>query len=105
MKSATVVPLEARGLFFGNSLSLFVAQAEFSRPVQSVLQIMQRTSDYYHVCKSSRTVTMTPKAVRWIGWQPPEVGWVKVNTDGESKDEGIEAVVGLLKIIYEILQR
>ncbi|MCI30761.1 hypothetical protein A2U01_0051972, partial [Trifolium medium] len=58
---------------------------------------MQRTSDYYHACKSSRTVTMTPKAVRWIGW-------VEVNTNGASKDEGIEAVVGLL-IIDEVFKR
>ncbi|CAJ2675462.1 unnamed protein product [Trifolium pratense] len=48
---------------------------------------------------------MTTKAVRWVGWQPPKEGRVEVNTNGVSKDEGIEAVVDLLKIIDEFLQR
>lgn len=62
-----------------------------------MLQIVQRTSDFYHTCKSSRTVTMTPKAVRWIGWKSPEEGWVKVNTDGTSKAEGIAGCGGLIR--------
>ncbi|MCI36126.1 hypothetical protein A2U01_0057348, partial [Trifolium medium] len=40
-------------------------------------------------------LTMTPKAVRWIGWQPPEEGWV--NTNGDSKDEGIAGCGGLIR--------
>jgi hypothetical protein len=40
---------------------------------------------------------MTPKVVRWIGLQSPEEGWVKVNTDGTSKAEGIAGCGGLIR--------
>ncbi|GAU37398.1 hypothetical protein TSUD_361030 [Trifolium subterraneum] len=37
------------------------------------------------------------KDFRWIGWEVPEEGWVKVNTDGASKGEGLAGCGGIIR--------
>jgi hypothetical protein len=37
------------------------------------------------------------KVVRWIGWKAPEEGWVKLNTDGASKGEGLSGCGSIIR--------
>ncbi|CAJ2673373.1 unnamed protein product [Trifolium pratense] len=72
-------------------------EENYNRPMQPVLYIMQRLREYYQASKVSGTVVSVPKRVSWIRWQPPEEGWVKVNSDGASKGEQMAGCGGLIR--------
>ncbi|CAJ2663874.1 unnamed protein product, partial [Trifolium pratense] len=70
---------------------------EFSRPVQAIVHILQCCSHYYNACMELKHVNTIQKGVCWIGWKVPEEGWVKLNTDGASKGEGLSGCGGIIR--------
>jgi ribonuclease HI len=38
-----------------------------------------------------------PRRISWVGWKPPDVGWIKLNTDGACKEVYAAGCGGILR--------
>ncbi|PNY10193.1 ribonuclease H [Trifolium pratense] len=60
----------------------------FRRPPQPVSLVAKFVRDYMHADLIFSKVFRHNKELILIGWKPPPVGWVKLNSDGACKHDG-----------------
>jgi ribonuclease HI len=54
----------------------------FFRPSDTRLHLQKRVHDYSIAMKANNVMNSSSRTTRQVGWFPPCVGWVAVNTDG-----------------------
>jgi hypothetical protein len=50
--------------------------------------VLQRQHSYMLVDKALRVGSEENKVERFIRWEPPPMGWVRLNTDGSCRENG-----------------
>jgi hypothetical protein len=69
----------------------------FVRPAIPVQVISQQLRDYVAAISNDKVVEGRPRTVVLIGWSPPRTSFVKLNTDGASKDNQIAGCGGVIR--------
>jgi ribonuclease HI len=63
-------------------------------PCMSVLQLAE---DYYQARMANRITSKRQHVIDFIRWRPPQVNWVKLNTDGACKGGNIAGCGGIIR--------
>ncbi|GAU47307.1 hypothetical protein TSUD_283760 [Trifolium subterraneum] len=71
--------------------------ADFSRPTHPVQQVYRRVDDYYQAIITNRIMRNTTSMLTYISWKPPSGNFVKLNTDGASKDLSRAGCGGIIR--------
>lgn len=66
-------------------------------PTRPWLQVLQRVQIYDVTTNKNAVVRHNNKVIENIHWQPPSLGWIRLNMDGASKGEGIAGCGGVLR--------
>jgi ribonuclease HI len=69
----------------------------FMRPASPINHVLKLVKDYKNADKVSRVVTSSHREMVFVGWKPPPNGWVKLNSDGSCKDNGIAGCGGIIR--------
>ncbi|MCI17069.1 ribonuclease H protein, partial [Trifolium medium] len=71
-------------------------EEDWSRPQQHWLLVYKLVHNYKEVKQASDISTVTTRTEALIRWQPPQENWVRLNTDGSSKDSLTVGCGGLI---------
>jgi hypothetical protein len=69
----------------------------FLRPTQPVSFVLQRCREYCNAVQAKEVMAEKPRRISWVGWKPPDVGWIKLNTDGACKEAYASGCGGILR--------
>ncbi|PNY12420.1 ribonuclease H [Trifolium pratense] len=70
---------------------------DFVRPTRPVQQVMKLLGDYMHAFNNNNVVLERTRSIRWIGWSPPKMNFVKLNTDGAYKENRAAGCGGVIR--------
>ncbi|MCI44478.1 putative ribonuclease H protein, partial [Trifolium medium] len=66
-----------------------VHDENFNRPTYTGQHVLKLTREYRLAANVNNMISETPREAVLIRWKPPEEGWVKLNTDGSCKENGM----------------
>lgn len=61
----------------------------FKRPLDGKADVTSYVNAYHVADKATKIVQETPKVMTIVSWKCPPAGWVKINSDGARKEDGI----------------
>jgi hypothetical protein len=67
------------------------------RSASPTTHVLKFVKDYKNADKVSRVVTSPHREMVFVGWKPPPNSWVKLNSDGSCKDNGIAGCGGIIR--------
>ncbi|GAU47106.1 hypothetical protein TSUD_403390 [Trifolium subterraneum] len=99
---------ECRGLFFMGELDAWIEynlqnqnkelhDEEFVRPMRPVLHVLKLLKDYAQAMQNHVNGDIRGSIVALIGWVPPKENFVKLNTDGASKNNQVAGCGGVVR--------
>ena len=70
---------------------------DFVRPINYVNHVLKLSEDYYQARMAIQITSNRQRAIDFIRWRPPQVNWVKLNTDGPCKGGNIAGCGGIIR--------